>query len=287
MNAPQDEGPAPGVQPVRALRVTSDGAAPGDDRLVVEAPLEIVLHHSTLGDEGASFGTTLRTPGADEDLAVGLLYGEGIVDSWADVERLESSTRRANLVSVRLRAGAPLVRLPPSRRFSAGSSCGVCGVTSFDDVLARAARTRVRGQGRTSLRVLRALPAAMRNAQPAFAQTGGIHASALFDLEGGVIDLAEDIGRHNALDKLIGRSLRGGRLPLTDRIVLLSGRASFELAQKAIRAGVSLLVAIGAPSSLAVTLSEQSGMTLVGFLRDDRCNVYAHPQRIEAHGATE
>jgi FdhD protein len=282
MSDPHDGPPATGVRPVRALRVSSDGAVSGDDRLVVEAPLEIVLHHATLGDEGASFGTTLRTPGADEDLAIGLLYGEGIVDSWADVERLEASTRRANLVSVGLRAGAPLERLPPSRRFSAGSSCGVCGVTSFDDVLARAGRTRVGGQGRTSLEVLRALPAAMRNRQPAFAQTGGIHAAALFDLDGGLVDLSEDIGRHNALDKLIGRSLRGGRLPLSDRIVLLSGRASFELAQKAIRAGVSLLVAIGAPSSLAVTLAEQSGMTLVGFLRDDRCNVYAHPERIEA-----
>jgi FdhD protein len=282
MSAPADERPATGVQPVRALRVTRDGAIPGDDRLVVEAPLEIVLHHSTLGDEGASFGTTLRTPGADEDLAIGLLFGEGIIDSWADVDRLESSTRRANLVSVRLRDGAALERLPPSRRFSAGSSCGVCGVTSFDDVLARAARTRVGGSGRTTLGVLRGLPAAMRNAQLAFAQTGGIHASALFDLGGRLLDLAEDIGRHNALDKLVGRSLRGGRLPLADRIVLLSGRASFELAQKAIRAGVSLLVAIGAPSSLAVTLAEQSGMTLVGFLRDDRCNVYAHPERIEA-----
>ena len=281
MSGSRDDGTAPGVQPVRALRVTPDGAVPGDDRLVIEAPLEIVLHHVTLGEEGASFGTTLRTPGADEDLALGLLFGEGIVDAWSDVERLETSTRRANLVSVRLRDGAPLERLPPSRRFSAGSSCGVCGVTSFDDVLLRATRTQVAGLGRSSLRVLRALPVTMRRAQPAFAQTGGIHAAALFDLDGALLDLAEDIGRHNALDKLIGRSLRAGRVPLTDRMVLLSGRASFELAQKAIRAGVSLLVAIGAPSSLAVTLAEQSRMTLVGFLREDRCNVYAHPQRLE------
>jgi FdhD protein len=285
MSAQGDPPNAPGVRSVRALRLSSTGAATADDRLVVEAPLEIVLHHPTLGEAGASFGTTLRTPGADEDLAIGLLYGEGLIDAWADVETVEVSTRRANLVSVRLRSAVGLARLPPERRFSAGSSCGVCGVTSFDDVLQRASATRVAGTMHLRHELLRSLPAIMRGAQPAFAQTGGIHAAALFDGAGALIELTEDIGRHNALDKLIGSSLRRGRLPLTDRIVLLSGRASFELVQKALRAGVTWLVAIGAPSSLAVTLAEQAGMTLVGFLRDDRCNVYAHAERLSLPGA--
>jgi FdhD protein len=274
----------PGVWPVRALRVSSAGAVEADDRLVVEAPLEIVLHHPTLGEAGTSFGTTLRTPGRDEDLAVGLLFGEGLIDGWEDVEAVESSTRRVNLVSVRLRSTSGLARLPPERRFSAGSSCGVCGVTSFDDVLHRASGTRIAGALRLSHAQLQSLPATMRRQQPAFAQTGGIHASALFDGDGSLLDLAEDVGRHNALDKLIGASLRRGRVPLTDRVILLSGRASFELVQKAIRAGVTWLVAIGAPSSLAVTLAGQAGVTLVGFLRDDRCNVYAHPERLAAAG---
>lgn len=282
MSQPGDTANADGVLPVRTLRVTANGSTTMDDRLVVEAPLDIVLHHATLGAEGASFGTTLRTPGRDEDLAIGLLFGEGVIDGWSDVERIETSTRTANVVNVRLESGATFAPLPPPRRFSAGSSCGVCGATSFDEVIRRAAASRVAGAGAIALATLLQLPVRMRAAQSAFAQTGGIHAAGLYALDGAQLGLAEDIGRHNAVDKLIGASLRAGRLPLTDRVLLLSGRASFELVQKAIRAGVSIVAAIGAPSSLAVTLAETAGMTLAGFLRDDRCNVYTRPERVGA-----
>jgi FdhD protein len=168
----------------------------------------------------------------------------------------------------------------PARRFSAGSSCGICGTTSLDAAIARAAATRVGGSATTELSLLLSLPGRMRTAQPRFGDTGGIHAAALFDMNGTLLDIAEDVGRHNAFDKLVGRALIEERLPLTDRIVLLSGRASFELVQKALRAGVAILAAIGAPSSLAVNLAEVANLTLAGFLRERQCNLYTHAERL-------
>jgi FdhD protein len=158
----------------------------------------------------------------------------------------------------------------------------VCGTTGLDAAIARAAATRIASSGTIDLAVLLDLPERMRRAQSRFGDTGGIHAAALFDLSGHPLGIAEDVGRHNAFDKLVGENLLAGRLPLTDRVVILSGRASFELVQKALRAGVSVLAAIGAPSSLAVSLAEASGLTLVGFLRERHCNLYAHPFRIGA-----
>jgi FdhD protein len=227
-----------------------------------------------------SFGTTMRTPGEDENLAVGLLYGEGIINSRSDVDAVESSTRRPNVVNVRLRPEVPMEVQTAARRFSAGSSCGVCGTTGLDAAIARAAAARIRGSRELELALLLALPERMRAAQSKFSGTGGVHASALFDYSGDLISVAEDVGRHNAFDKLIGESLLADRLPLEDRLILLSGRASFELVQKALRAGVSVLAAIGAPSSLAVNLAMASGLTLVGFLKEKHCNVYSSPQRL-------
>ena len=171
-----------------------------------------------------------------------------------------------------------------TRRFSAGSSCGVCGTTGLDAAIARAAAIRIADTGPIDLSLLLGLPTRMRKAQSKFGDTGGIHASALFDFSGNLLTLAEDVGRHNAFDKLVGECLMSGRLPLQQHIVLLSGRASFELVQKALRSGVSILAAIGAPSSLAVNLAVASGMTLVGFLREKHFNVYSSPQRINAGG---
>ncbi|MDE2294578.1 MAG: formate dehydrogenase accessory sulfurtransferase FdhD, partial [Gammaproteobacteria bacterium] len=152
----------------------------------------------------------------------------------------------------------------------------------LDAAIARAAASRIAPSAPIGFSTLLELPPRMREAQARFGDTGGIHAAALFDREGALLDVAEDVGRHNAFDKLVGRALLDGRLPLQDRIVLLSGRASFELVQKALRAGVAFLAAIGAPSSLAVNLAESTGLTLVGFLRERHCNVYAHPERLRA-----
>jgi FdhD protein len=277
------EVPAPsGTLNLRVLRADLRSRVERDDRVAVEGPLEYMLQHPTLGHEPISFGTTMRTPGDDENLAVGLLYGEGIVNQPGDVEAVESSTRRPNVVNVRLRPQVRFELQPPTRRFSAGSSCGVCGTTGLDAAIAKAAATRIAAGGLVELPTLLGLPEVMRGHQARFGDTGGIHAAALFDPSGNLLDLAEDVGRHNALDKLIGRALMAGRLPLEDRIVLLSGRASFELVQKALRAGVTVLAAIGAPSSLAVNLARASGLTLVGFLRATQCNVYSNPQRLAA-----
>jgi FdhD protein len=277
---PQAETAAPGGSlTVRILRVGVGEGVEETDRVTVEAPLEFQLHHPALGGEAVSFGATMRTPGDDEALAAGLLFGEGIISRFSDIEAIESSTRRPNVVNVRLQASVP-IELQATKRFSAGSSCGVCGTTGLDAAIARAALARVGGADTIALPVLLGLPARMRDAQSKFDNTGGIHAAALFDFHGGLLAIAEDVGRHNALDKLVGERLMTGELPLTDRIVLLSGRASFELVQKALRAGVSVLAAIGAPSSLAVNLAETAGLTLVGFLRGAHCNVYAHERRL-------
>lgn len=160
----------------------------------------------------------------------------------------------------------------------------MCGTTGLDAAIARAAATHIDARGKVDLAVLLRLPQVMRESQARFGDTGGIHASALFDMQGVLQSLAEDVGRHNAFDKLVGERLLAGRLPLSDHVVLLSGRASFELVQKALRAGVSVLAAIGAPSSLAVNLAVASGLTLVGFLRATHCNVYSNPERLAGAG---
>lgn len=277
---PSASSAAGGTLEVTVVRAGLDERSEAADRVAVEAPLEFQLHHPTLGPDPVSYGATMRTPGDDDALAVGLLFGEGVIDGPQDIDAIEASTRRPNVVNVRLRSTARLEEQWAVRRFSAGSSCGVCGTTGLDAAIARAAATRISAGGCTPLSVLLRLPAAMRQEQKRFGDTGGIHAAALFDFSGRIQGIAEDVGRHNAVDKLVGENLLAGRLPLSSHIVILSGRASFELVQKALRAGVPILAAIGAPSSLAVNLSVASGLTLVGFLRDDRCNVYSHPERI-------
>ena len=276
-----------GTLAVRILRLGLQSGASGlersdlDDRVAVEAPLEIQLHHPAFGGEAVSFGTTMRTPGDDEFLAAGLLYGEGVVAGAADITAIETSTRKPNVVSVRLATRVELQLQAAPRRFSAGSSCGVCGTTGLDAAIARAAATRIDSALRVELAVLLDLPRRMRAAQARFGDTGGIHAAALFDATGELLALAEDVGRHNAFDKLVGERLLAEHLPLENQVVLLSGRASFELVQKALRAGVAVLAAIGAPSSLAVNLASSAGLTLIGFLRETHCNVYAHSTRLK------
>jgi FdhD protein len=274
---------AGGTMKVNIVRAGLDSHLDKEDRVAVEAPLEYMLHHPALGLEPVSFGTTMRTPGDDENLAVGLLYGEGIVNQASDIDAVESSTRRPNVVNVRLRPDVHMEIQTATRRFSAGSSCGVCGTTGLDAAIARAAATRIAPTRAIDLALLFSLPERMRSAQSKFGDTGGIHAAALFDFSGALMSVAEDVGRHNAFDKLVGELLMAGRLPLNEHIILLSGRASFELTQKALRTGVGILAAIGAPSSLAVNLALASGLTLVGFLREKHCNVYSSPQRFTAN----
>ena len=271
--------------PRRLVTRITVGAAPTSrsDVLAGEEPLEIRVG-------GRSLAVTMRTPGADFDLAAGFLVSEGVV------------TRREELVSMRYCAGAndddgnrynildlALGRdvAPPddsvARAFFTTSSCGLCGKASIDAVRTRSAFDVRDDPVRVSPEWLASLPARLRASQELFEQTGGLHAAALFDVESHeVLAVREDVGRHNAVDKVIGWALREGRLPLRGTVLLVSGRASFELVQKAIMAGVAVLCSVSAPSSLAVDLAQDAGLTLVGFLRDPTMVLYAHPQRVLA-----
>ncbi len=250
-----------------------DRTATRDDTLAVEAPLEV-----RLGDKPLT--VLMRTPGHDEELVTGFLFNEGIIadaDELISIERPTdlSSSERGNVVVVRLMTAR---RLPSERLFFSTSSCGVCGKRSLASVELHGAP--VRSGLMVSRRVLAALPDRLRAAQPVFARTGGAHASALFTPAGDLVAAREDVGRHNALDKLVGWALAEGRVPLGDGLLLVSGRLSYELVQKSVAAGIPLIAAVGAPSSLAVALAEQFGITLIGFLRPESMNCYAHAFRV-------
>lgn len=247
---------------------------PGHDRVAVEAPLEIRVG-------GKPLTVVMRTPGHDLELVRGFLFAEGIDDilSMRAVEGLPGNLA-GNVVEVQLSppplslARAPVVE----RSFFASSSCGVCGKTSIADLAIKS--PRVTSSLTTTRAVLATLPPTLRAAQAVFEETGGLHASGLFDPAGTLLASREDVGRHNALDKLIGWSLTSRRPPLSDVMLMVSGRVSFEIVQKAIAAGLPVVAAVSAPSSLAVDLAERFGVTLVGFLRGGSMNVYTHPDRI-------
>ena len=233
------------------------------DQVAVEEPLEIRV-------DGRPLAVTMRTPGHDPELALGFLYGEGLIDSARPAEPPRDLA--ANAVEVL----GPLLREPGERRFYTTSSCGVCGKGALEEVAVHSAPLP------DGPRVARALVATLpdRLRQPTFERTGGLHATALFDAEGEPLITREDVGRHNAMDKVIGRALMDGMVPLAERILCVSGRLSFELVQKAAVAGAPILVGVGAPSSLAVELAGDRGMTLCGFARAGRMNVYAGGQRL-------
>ncbi len=270
------------VSPVRIATIRADGTCLKDDLLVTEEPLEIRLGHGPLDDRREMrLSVTMRTPGNDEELTLGFLYTEGIISSASDVVRVVpceqvKEEERGNVVRAELR---PEVELDPARwqrNFYTTSSCGVCGKSSIEAVQAQC-RTTMLPWGAVDHALTTLLPERMRAAQTMFAHTGGIHAAALFDREGRLLLLHEDIGRHNAVDKVIGTALHA-RMDLTSTQLLVSGRAGFELVQKCIVAGIPLMAAIGAPSSIAVQLARDSGLTLIGFLRDERFNIYAPDQ---------
>ena len=264
---------------VRLLAVEGDTGARRTDRLAVEEPLEIRC--AGPGQQAVRVAVTMRTPGDDFALAAGFLHGEGLIGA-GDVHSIrycddvELPEQQYNVVTVHLRR--PFDDGGLQRNFYATSSCGVCGKASIDQIEITCAPIAEGFSVPSSL--LGTLPDILRERQRVFERTGGLHASGLFDATGRLLDLREDVGRHNALDKLVGNRLLAGDLPLADHIVLVSGRASFELVQKAAAAGAPVLCAISAPSSLAVEAATRLGVTLVGFLRDERLNVYAHPERV-------
>lgn len=266
---------------VRRLEVAPNQIRWISDELATEEPLELRL---VAGNEHRTIAVTLRTPGNDFELAAGFLFGEGVIQRRSEIKRIaycveEGQEQLYNIVSVELRSQA-LPRLPTlERHFFTTSACGLCGKASIESLSARGL-SPVSGDSTISAKVLQELPEKLRKAQQLFDLTGGLHAAALFDLEGNLIALREDIGRHNAMDKLVGWALLEGKLPLAQCIVVVSGRASFELVQKALAAGIPIFASVSAPSNLAVDLAASFGMTLAGFLRGERFNVYAHPDRI-------
>ncbi|MFT5997756.1 MAG: FdhD protein [Neolewinella sp.] len=246
-----------------------------DDILAVEEPLDIRVR---TGGADRSVAITMRTPGRDEDLARGFLFTEGVL--LADLP-VTVETGKENVVTVTLPPGQNVDWKRLERHSYTSSSCGVCGKTSLEQVYAAVPYGEAPGVGfQVDAALIHSLPAKLRAAQELFDKTGGIHAAGLFDLSGQLLHFAEDVGRHNALDKLIGYGLRERLLPFGERLLLLSGRASFELIQKAAMAGIGLVAAVGAPSSLAAALAEELGLTLCGFVRGGSFNVYCRTERL-------
>ena len=249
------------------------------DRLATEEPMEIRVDEP--GGVQRNVAVTMRTPGNDFDLAVGFLFTEGLLDGADQVRNVRycavpREEQHYNVVSVTVTRALP--EFESSRNFYATSSCGICGKASLDAIETRS--EPVAHGPEVSAEVLAGLPETLRRAQSVFDRTGGLHAAALFDAAGRLIASREDVGRHNAVDKVIGSELLAGRVPLSGTILLVSGRASFEIVQKAAAAGIPVICAVSAPSSLAVDAARRFGMTLIGFLRGERFNVYAHPERI-------
>ncbi len=265
MSADRTTGPSgphasPALAPGAVTVLERDGER---DAVAVEEPLEIRV-------DGEPVAVTMRTPGNDEELALGFLYGEGLIDGPTQAGLTDDLA--ANTIEVR----GPLARELPARRFYTTSSCGVCGKGAIEEVTVHC------GPLEPGPRVPRTLLAGLPDSlvQPGFARTGGLHATGLFDERGELLCIREDVGRHNAMDKVVGWALLEGLLPLSGRLLCVSGRLSFELVQKAAVAGAPVLVGVGAPTSLAVTLARDRGLTLCGFARAGRVNVYAGEERV-------
>lgn len=267
------------VTPVRVTAVNDGVRRERPDALATEEPMEIRVHGP--GQRAEPVAVTMRTPGADFELAVGFLFTEGLiapgqVTRVAYCDDLDGEEQRYNVVTITLDRVFDHDRL--RRNFYSTSSCGICGKAALDDVEVRCAA--VADGPVVPADVLAALPDRLRSKQRVFDRTGGLHAAGLFTPDGELLTLREDVGRHNAVDKVIGEHVLVGRLPLRDHVLQVSGRASFEIVQKAAMAGVPIVSAVSAPSSLAVEAGERFGMTIVGFVRDGRCNVYTRPERV-------
>ncbi len=260
----------------QVTKVSAEGTALGPDVLAREEPLEIRVN-------GQSIAVTMRTPGHDEELAAGFLWTERLIAQPSDLLSVghcpgKSEEERDNIVLAYVNGVEDILGEGWQRNFQATSSCGICGKTSIEAV--RQAADPIESDLNVAPEVLQRLPNSLRAAQATFERTGGLHAAGLYDAAGELLFLREDVGRHNAVDKLIGAALFRKMLPLEDRIVLVSGRAGFEIVQKCLLASVPVIAAVGAPSSLAVELAAASGMTLIGFLRDSSMNIYTGAERV-------
>jgi FdhD protein len=265
--ANSQHGNEPGIAQVRVVAIPlGDTDTAREDAVAVEEPLEVRIG-------GKPITVLMRTPGHDEELITGFLFGEGVISDPDDIISFEVAS--ANVLEVRLMLAR---QLPGDRLFFSNSSCGICGKQSLASIEVRG--SPIDSKLTVPQHILSELTERLRAAQPLFARTGGTHASGLFTSTGELLVVREDVGRHNALDKLIGWALAEGRIPLSDSLLLVSGRLSYELVQKAVVAGIPLVAAVGAPSSFAVELAERFHITLVGFLRATGMNVYTHPARI-------
>ncbi|MDR3616892.1 MAG: formate dehydrogenase accessory sulfurtransferase FdhD [Candidatus Obscuribacterales bacterium] len=267
-----------GIIEVDTIKVVGNHLHYAKDTLSVEEPLEIRVTADVGGERLTQpVSVTMRTPGNDGDLAAGFLFTEGIINLPGDIDDMDLS--QCNIVEVTIKKGVAVNPKVFERHSFVASSCGVCGKKSIDAVRIRRNYLAEDNIPQLKSDVIHALPETLRKAQAEFDSTGGIHASGLFESSGKLLVIREDVGRHNALDKVIGFQLQQKALPLTDAILLVSGRASFELVQKAAHAGIGVLAAVGAPSSLAVELAEEANMTLIGFVRNNRFNIYSGAQR--------
>jgi len=263
------------AQSAQVVRVRGSEAHGASDWLAIERALEI---RARAGDTTRVISTTMRTPGQDRALVAGFLFAEGVIGSARELLALESVGEDAVLVEL---PPAALEALEATRRpFVTTGACGVCGRSSVEALLARCRGGGTSQPFTVGAKIIHGLPGALREAQATFDRTGGLHAAGLFAADGTLRAVHEDVGRHNAVDKLVGTLLLEERLPASDGVLMVSGRASFELVQKAAVAGIPVMVAVGAPSSLAVEIAEAAGLTLVGFARDQRFNVYAGPHRL-------
>lgn len=274
------------VQPVKVMRIGAESIETKSDLVVSEEPLEIRIGHGPEDNrQQFSLSVTMRTPGSDEELCLGFLYTEGIINSMEEVlsvkycEDLGRTEGMENLMRVELKPFVEISNDQFKRNFYTTSSCGVCGKASIDSIKVSCSPLSSASL-KIEKKVLFGLPDKLRAAQQVFKHTGGLHAAGLFSRDGQLIAHREDVGRHNALDKLVGARLMSGMTVFPKSILVLSGRISFELVQKALRAGIQMIAAVGAPSSLAVNLAEEFGMTLVGFLKGDRFNIYTGKERV-------
>ena len=269
------------VEQIIIQKISTGQVTEADDKVAVEEPLEIQLAYSiATGRMQKNIAVTMRTPGNDEELAAGFLFTEGIIKNAAAIQEIKQQSSDENRVLVTLHENILPVLANAARNFYSTSSCGVCGKASIDAIRTVSVYGDEQDDICIPAPVLYHLQDNLKKQQQVFEDTGGIHASALFNLDGNFMMLREDVGRHNALDKIIGTALLKNELPLNKCILFLSGRASFELVQKTVMAGIKIIAAVGAPSSLAVEMAKEAGITLIGFLKNDRFNIYSGKQRI-------